>query len=59
MMRWRMGETNVERQSQQTPLDTETRRVRLDCLTQAEQKNGSLAQEKIKAEDRGRLLKSR
>ena len=48
---------NVEKQFQQTPLATETRRVRLDCLTQAEQKNGSLAQEKVKAEDRGRLLR--
>lgn len=44
-------------QRQRIALIAETRRVTLDSLNQAEQKVGSLAQEKVKAEDRGRLLR--
>ncbi len=44
-------------QRQRTALIAETRRATLDRLNQAEQKADSLAQDKVKAEDRGRLLR--
>lgn len=44
-------------QRQRKSLIAEARRTTLDSLNQAERKIGSLAQEKVKAEDRGRLLR--
>jgi hemolysin D len=47
----------LEGQRQRTSLIAETRRATLDALNQAEQKAASLAQDLVKAEDRGRLLR--
>ena len=47
----------LEGQRQRMSLIAETRRTTLDALTQAEQKEASLMQDRVKAEDRGRLLR--
>lgn len=47
----------LEGQRQRMSLIAETRRATLDALTQAEQKVAALTQDRVKAEDRGRLLR--
>ena len=47
----------AEGQSQRTALISETRRMTLDSLNEADQKNVSFGQEQIKADSRGRQMK--